>query len=362
MKYDYLVVGAGIFGATFARQMTNAGKSCLVIDQRDHVAGNAFTRDEGGINVHAYGPHVFHTNSDVVWKFVSGFATFNHFVNRVKTWAKGRLYSMPINLMTLYQVYGVSDPSAAAALMERLKTPEDDSNLEAWAISQVGKELYRLLIEGYTAKQWMKEPRDLPASIIKRLPIRLTFDDNYYDHRYQGIPVGGYTKMVANMLNGVAVELGTGFMRNWHDYANKLVYTGKIDEYFDYCYGELDYRTCEFSHERLDQPDFQGQAQINYADKEIAYTRVIEHKHFEFGKQPHTIITKEYPVAWEPGRLPLYPVNDGKNQLAFSKYRRLMQYEPTVIAGGRLAEYRYMDMDGVIASALLKAREELARG
>jgi len=359
VKYDYLICGSGLFGAVFARQVTDAGKTCLVLDQRDHVAGNAYTREDGGINVHAYGPHIFHTNSDMVWGYVNRFARFNHFVNRVKTWANHTLYSMPINLWTIYQVYGVATPCQAEAVMRLVRKPPDDTNLETWAISQVGEKMYRLLIEGYTAKQWMREPRDLPASIIKRLPVRMTFDDNYYDHRYQGIPVGGYTRMVASMLDGVKVELGTSLMSNWRDYARKLVYTGKIDEYFLHCHGELEYRTCDFQEEKLNVADFQGQAQINYADRAVPYTRIIEHKHFEFGKQPHTVITREYPVAWEKGRLPLYPVNDDRNKVAYAKYHALMENESDVIAGGRLAEYRYYDMDQVIASALTKARQEL---
>lgn len=363
MKYDYLVCGAGLFGAVFARQMTDAGKTCLVIDQRDHAAGNCFTDTVEGITRHKYGPHIFHTNAPRIWEYANRFARFNHFVNRIKTWSGGRLLSMPINLLTIYQLTGIATPAEAAEWLASQRVKIDKPrNLEEFALSEVGPKLYEACIRGYTTKQWQREPHLLPAAIIRRLPIRLTYDDNYYDHQFQGIPIGGYTQWIANMLDGVRVELGTslGSLGDWTRLAKTLVYTGKIDEYFGFAHGELEYRTQEFDHQVLDRPDFQGNAIINYNDTAVPYTRIIEHKHFEFGRQAKTVVTRETPVSWERGRMPMYPVNDEKNQQMFARYAALAKAVPDVVFGGRLAEYRYYDMDQVIASALTKAEKELA--
>jgi len=359
--YDYMVVGSGLFGAVFAHEAKKAGKSVIVIEKRSHIAGNIYTQQGiDGIHVHNYGPHIFHTNSDIVWEYVNQFAKFNHFVNRVKAIWSGKLYSMPINLMTFNQVAGCVTPQDAQRYLDLNRQPYNNpKNLEEWIVSQVGWELYDILIRGYTKKQWMRDPKELPATIIKRLPIRLTYDDNYYDHRYQGIPIGGYTQIVEKMLEGVKVECGVDFFGlDWHKYARKLVYTGPIDYYFGCDQGELEYRTLEFWTE-VHKGDYQGNAQVNYTDESVPYTRIIEHKHFEFGTQPNTIITKEYPVKWEKGRTPFYPVNDEKNGAIHSIYKKRAADIPDVIFGGRLAEYRYYDMDQVIGSALHRAKLEL---
>lgn len=360
-RYDYLIVGAGIFGSVFAQQATQAGKRVLVIDKRNHVAGNCYTKEVHGIQVHKYGPHIFHTNSDRIWYYVNRFASFNHFTNRVKVNHQNNIYSFPINLMTLNQVFGVTTPADADECMreQRLNIPEP-KNLEEWCLSQLGETLYEMFIKGYTAKQWMRDPKDLPASIIKRLPIRLTYDDNYYNDRYQGIPIGGYTRMIENMLGGIDLMLGIDFkdMRLiWQEHADTLVYTGPIDEFFDYKHGELEYRTLEF-HEEVHDGDYQGVAQMNYAEASIPWTRIVEHKHFEFGRQDKTVITKEYPVAWDRGRIPYYPINDAANEARHALYVSEAKQHPEIIFGGRLADFRYLDMDQVIGSALAAARDE----
>jgi UDP-galactopyranose mutase len=359
--YDYMVVGSGLFGAVFAHEVKKAGKSVIVVEKRDHIAGNIYTKPEiDGINVHVYGPHIFHTNSETVWRYVNQFATFNNFVNRVKAMYCGKIYSMPINLMTFHQVAGCVTPADAAKYLELNRQKyHDPKNLEEWIVSQVGWGLYDMFIRGYTRKQWMRDPKDLPASIIKRLPIRLTYDDNYYDHRYQGIPIGGYTQIVEKMLDGIKVECGVDFFGlDWQRYAKKLVYTGPIDQFFNYENGELDYRTLEFRTE-THEGDYQGNAQINYTEESIPFTRIIEHKHFEFGNQPHTIITKEYPVKWEKGRTPYLPLNDEKNNAIYRKYKKKLEACANIIVGGRLGSYAYYDMDQTVASALQAAKREL---
>lgn len=358
MKYDYLIVGAGFFGATFAHEMKKIGKKVLVIDKRDHIGGNAYTKNVEGINVHVYGPHIFHTNNKKIWDYVNQFATFNHFVNRVKVRFGDKVYSMPINLMTFNQVAGCITPKDAQEYLEKeCKTYKNPKNLEEWMVSQVGWPMYNLLIRGYTKKQWKRDPKELPASIIKRLPIRMTYDDNYYNDCYQGIPMGGYTQIFEKMLDGIEVKLQTDDYKNWEKIAHKLVYTGRIDEFFGYIHGDLQYRTLEFKHRIVEAQDFQGVAQMNYSDESVPYTRIIEHKHFEFGLQPKTVITYEYPTEWNINKTPYYPINDDANNAIYKKYKEMGKI-PNIIWGGRLAEFKYYDMHQVIASALTHAEKE----
>lgn len=371
-KYDYLVVGAGLYGSVFARVLMDAGKSVLVIDKRSHVAGNVYTEKIEGINVHKYGAHIFHTNNKEVWKFVNRFAQFNRFTNSPVANYKGELYSMPFNMFTFNKMWGVVTPEEAAAKIEEQKAEIDHEprNLEEQAISLVGRDIYEKLIKGYTEKQWGRSCTELPAFIIKRLPVRLTFDNNYFNALYQGIPIGGYTKMVSNMLQGIEVKLGVDYLQNRAELdamADKIVYTGAIDAYFNYQLGYLEYRSVCFENEVLDQPNFQGNAAVNYTDRETPWTRIIEHKWFEFGKDesgndlPKTVISREYSSEWKPGDEPYYPVNDEKNGELYLRYRKLAEREKKVIFGGRLGEYKYFDMDQVIASALNRADIELTR-
>lgn len=371
-KYDYLVVGAGLCGSVFARVLMDAGKSVLVIDKRSHVAGNVYTEKIEGINVHKYGAHIFHTNNKEVWKFVNRFAQFNRFTNSPVANYKGELYSMPFNMFTFNKMWGVVTPEEAAAKIEEQKAEIDHEprNLEEQAISLVGRDIYEKLIKGYTEKQWGRSCTELPAFIIKRLPVRLTFDNNYFNALYQGIPIGGYTKMVSNMLQGIEVKLGADYLQNRAELdamADKIVYTGPIDAYFNYQLGYLEYRSVRFENEVLDQPNFQGNAAVNYTDRETPWTRIIEHKWFEFGKDesgndlPKTVISREYSSEWKPGDEPYYPVNDEKNGELYLRYRKLAEREKKVIFGGRLGEYKYFDMDQVIASALNRADIELTR-
>ena len=371
-KYDYLVVGAGLYGSVFARVLMDAGKSVLVIDKRSHVAGNVYTEKIEGINVHKYGAHIFHTNNKEVWKFVNRFAQFNRFTNSPVANYKGELYSMPFNMFTFNKMWGVVTPEEAAAKIEEQKAEIDHEprNLEEQAISLVGRDIYEKLIKGYTEKQWGRSCTELPAFIIKRLPVRLTFDNNYFNALYQGIPIGGYTKMVSNMLQGIEVKLGVDYLQNRAELdamADKIVYTGAIDAYFNYQLGYLEYRSVCFENEVLDQPNFQGNAAVNYTDRETPWTRIIEHKWFEFGKDesgndlPKTVISREYSFEWKPGDEPYYPVNDEKNGELYLRYRKLAEREKKVIFGGRLGEYKYFDMDQVIASALNRADIELTR-
>ena len=371
MKYDYLIVGAGLFGSVFARQAMGAGKKVLVIDKRSHIAGNVYTEKVEGINFHKYGAHIFHTNNIQVWEYVNHFAKFNRFTNSPVANYKGELYSMPFNMYTFNKMWGVVTPEEAAAKIEeqRKEITGEPQNLEEQAISLVGRDIYEKLVKGYTEKQWGRDCKDLPAFIIKRLPVRLTFDNNYFNALYQGIPVGGYTMLVENMLDGIEVRLNEDYLLDktkWDAMADYIVYTGAIDAYFDYSLGNLEYRSVRFENEVLDIPNFQGNAAVNYTDCETPWTRIIEHKWFEFGKDengndlPKTVISREYSSEWKPGDEPYYPVNDEKNGALYQKYRKLADQEEKVIFGGRLGEYKYYDMDAVIARALQCADEQLA--
>ena len=364
MRYDYLVVGAGLFGATFAQQAKAAGKTVLVIDKRDHIAGNVYTKEVEGIQVHQYGAHIFHTNDETVWNYVGQFARFNRYTNSPVANYHGELYSMPFNMYTFNKMWGVVTPQEAQAKIDEQRKAAgitEPKNLEEQAISLVGTDIYEKLVKGYTEKQWGRPCDQLPAFIIKRLPVRLTFDNNYFNALYQGIPMGGYTAMVEKMLDGIEVRLGEDYLANkahWDAMADKVVYTGSIDAYFGFCYGNLAYRSVRFETEVLDIPNFQGNAVINYTDRETPYTRVIEHKFFEFGTQPKTVISKEYSSEWQPGVEPYYPINDEANSALYAKYKALADKEEHTIFGGRLGEYRYYDMDAVIASALKLCRQE----
>ena len=369
--YDYLIVGAGLFGSVFARQATDAGKKVLVIDKRPNIAGNVYTEDIEKIHVHKYGAHIFHTNNKEVWEYVTKFAEFNRFTNSPVANYKGELYSLPFNMYTFNKMWNVITPQEAAAKIEEQRKEAgitEPQNLEEQAISLVGKDIYEKLIKGYTEKQWGRDCKDLPSFIIKRLPVRLTFDNNYFNALYQGIPVGGYTKMVANMLDGIEVRLNTDYLENKDELdklAEKVVYTGAIDAYFDYKLGALEYRSVRFDTEVLDTPNFQGNAAVNYTDRETPWTRIIEHKWFEFGKDdegndiPKTVISREYSSEWKVGDEPYYPVNDEKNGKLYQEYKKLAEDENNVIFGGRLGEYKYYDMDAVIASALDLCEKEL---
>jgi len=370
MKYDYLVVGAGLYGAVFAREAKRAGKTVLVVDKRPHPAGNAYTRLEDGIHVHEYGAHIFHTNNREVWEYVNQFAAFNRFTNSPVANYHGELYSLPFNMHTFHAMWGVVTPQEAQNEIDRQRraagigTPE---NLEEQAISLVGTDIYQKLIRGYTEKQWGRACRDLPSFIIKRLPVRFTFDNNYFNARYQGIPICGYTGMVESMLDGIEVRLNVEYHKDSAEFkriADTVVYTGAIDAYFDYRLGNLQYRSLRFETEKLDTPNFQGNAVINYTDRATPWTRIIEHKWFTFGKDenggdiPNTIISREYSAAWKPGDNPYYPVNDEKNNALYENYKKLAGQEQNVIFGGRLGEYKYYDMDQVIAAALDRWRKQ----
>lgn len=365
MKYDYLVVGSGLYGAVFAQEAKAAGKSVLVIDKRPNIAGNVYTEEMEGINVHKYGAHIFHTNNKKVWEYVNRFAEFNRFTNSPVANYHGELYSLPFNMYTFNKMWGVVTPQEAEAKIEEQKREAgitEPKNLEEQAISLVGTDIYEKLIKGYTEKQWGRPCDQLPAFIIKRLPVRLTFDNNYFNALYQGIPIGGYTKLVANMLDGIEVRLGEDYFEKKEEYdamAEKVVYTGAIDAYFDYRLGTLEYRSVRFETEVLDTPNFQGNAAVNYTDSETPWTRIIEHKWFEFGTQPKTVISREYSSEWKPGDEPYYPVNDEKNGKLYEEYKKLAEGEKNIIFGGRLGEYKYYDMDAVIDSALTMAEKEL---
>lgn len=364
MKYDYLIVGAGLFGAVFAHEAVKAGKTVLVVDKRPHIAGNVYTEDVEGIHVHKYGAHIFHTNNRTVWNYVNQFAEFNRFTNSPVANYHGELYSLPFNMYTFNKMWGVVTPDEAAAKIEEQRKAAgitNPKNLEEQAISLVGTDIYEKLIKGYTEKQWGRPCTELPAFIIKRLPVRLTFDNNYFNALYQGIPVGGYTNIVANMLKGIEVKLNCDYLESKEELdklADKVVYTGPIDAYFNYNLGPLEYRSVRFETEVLDKPNFQGNAAVNYTDRETPWTRIIEHKWFEFGKDgqgndlPKTVISREYSSEWKVGDEPYYPVNDEKNGILYKKYKALADKEKKVIFGGRLGEYKYYDMDAVIDSAL----------
>lgn len=366
MQYDYLVVGAGLFGAAFAQQAREAGKSVLVIEKRDHIGGNVYTEEIAGIQVHKYGAHIFHTNDRQVWDYVNRFADFNRFTNSPVANYHGELYSLPFNMYTFNQMWGVTSPQQA---MEKIQQQRDAAgiteprNLEEQAISLVGTDIYEKLVKGYTQKQWGRSCSELPAFIIQRLPVRFTFNNNYFNAKYQGIPEGGYTKMVEKMLEGIEVRLGVDYLadkQQWDSMAERVIYTGSVDRYFGYSLGHLSYRSVRFETELLDTPNFQGNAVVNYTDSETPYTRIIEHKFFAFGNEPHTVISREYSSEWNPGDEPYYPVNDAKNTALYEEYRQLAEKESNVIFGGRLGEYRYYDMDAVLLSALRLASAELA--
>ncbi len=364
-QYDYLVVGAGLYGAVFAQQAKQSGKSVLVVDRRDHIAGNVYTKPIEDINVHIYGAHIFHTNNKPVWDYVNQFAEFNRFTNSPVANYNGELYSLPFNMYTFNKMWGVITPQEAEAKIAEQRQEAnitEPKNLEEQAISLVGKDIYEKLIKGYTEKQWGRPCNELPAFIIKRLPVRLTFDNNYFNALYQGIPVGGYTKMVENMLDGIEVRLGIDYLENKAELdslADKVVYTGAIDAYFQYSLGALEYRSVRFETEVLDIPNFQGNAAVNYTDSETPWTRIIEHKWFEFGTQPKTVISREYSSEWSVGDEPYYPVNDDKNGALYQEYKKLAEKEDNIIFGGRLGEYKYYDMDAVIDAALKLCRAEL---
>ena len=370
MKYDYLIVGSGLYGAIFAHEAKAKGKSVLVVDKRPNIAGNVYTEKQEGINVHMYGAHIFHTNDKRVWNYITQFAEFNRFTNSPVANYKGELYSMPFNMYTFNKMWGVVTPEEAAAKIEEQKKEisGEPKNLEEQAISLVGRDIYEKLVKGYTEKQWGRDCKELPAFIIKRLPVRLTFDNNYFNALYQGIPIGGYTKMVENLLDGIEVRLNTDYLEHKTELdalADKVVYTGPIDAYFGFKLGTLEYRSVRFENETLDIPNFQGNAAVNYTDRETPWTRIIEHKWFEFGKDedgndlPKTIISREYSSEWKAGDEPYYPVNDEKNGQLYAKYKELADKETGVIFGGRLGEYKYYDMDTTIASVLDMCEKEL---
>jgi UDP-galactopyranose mutase len=360
MKYDFLIVGAGLFGSTFAQKVKEAGKKCLIIDSRSHIGGNVYTENKDGINIHTYGPHIFHTNNDEIWNYINKFARFNHFVCRPKVNFKNKIFSFPINLFTLYQFWGINTPELAKNKLEEVKVKiQEPKNLEEWILSQVGEEIYHTFIYGYTKKQWGREPKELPSFIIKRLPIRLNFDDNYFFDKYQGVPIDGYTKLIENMTEGIDIILNENYFDKrdyWNKKAKSIVYTGKIDEFFDYKYGELEYRSLRFEIEKHLIKDYQGNAIINYTDYNIPYTRIVEHKHFEFGNQDYTYITKEYPDSWNKNKVPYYPINNEENNYKYNKYKDLSE-KTNIIFGGRLAEYKYYDMHQIIGSALQKSKK-----
>lgn len=366
--YDFLIVGSGLYGATCARQLTDAGKRVLVIDKRPNIAGNVYTEDMEGIHVHKYGAHIFHTNNKTVWDYAQRFATFNRFTNSPVANYKGELYSMPFNMCTFNKMWGVVTPEEAEAKIEeqRKEITGEPKDLEEQAISLVGRDIFEKLVKGYTEKQWGRDCKNLPAFIIKRLPVRLTFDNNYFNALYQGIPIGGYTKMVEKMLNGIEVKTGVDYLSDrdyWNSVAENIIYTGPIDAFFEYKLGYLEYRSVRFETEVLDKPNFQGNAAVNYTDRETPWTRIIEHKWFQFGKDdegndlPKTVISREYSSEWNPGDEPYYPVNDEKNGELYKKYRGIADQESNVIFGGRLGEYKYYDMDKTIEVALEKSRE-----
>ena len=372
MKYDYLIVGSGLFGSVFAHEMTKKGKKCLIIERRDHIGGNVYTEEKEGINVHKYGAHIFHTSNKEVWNYINQFAEFNRYTNSPVANYKGELYNLPFNMNTFYQMWGVRTPEEAKAKIEEQKKEsgiKEPKNLEEQAISLIGNDIYEKLVKGYTQKQWGKECTELPSFIIKRLPVRFTYDNNYFNDSYQGIPIGGYTKIIEKMLEGIEVRLNTDFFDKKEEYiemADKVLFTGMIDQYFDYCFGELEYRGLKFESETLDTNNYQGNAVINYTDAETPFTRIIEHKHFEIPANElgtdkdsdKTIITREYPKQWEKGQEAYYPVNDEKNSALYEKYKELAEKEENVIFGGRLGMYQYFDMWKVIEEALKLVDEE----
>lgn len=366
-KYDYLIVGSGLFGTVVAQRAHEQGKKVLILEKRSHIAGNVYTEEIEGINVHKYGAHIFHTNNKEVWEYVNRFAEFNRFTNSPVANYKNELYSLPFNMYTFNKMWGVVTPEEAAAKIEEQKAAAgitEPKNLEEQAISLVGTDIYEKLVKGYTEKQWGRPCTELPAFIIKRLPVRFTFDNNYFNALYQGIPIGGYTKMVENMLSGIEIIVNEDYLENrekWDNIADTIIYTGAIDAFYDYQLGALEYRSVRFETEVLDKPNFQGNAAVNYTDRETPWTRIIEHKWFEFGTQPKTVISREYSSEWKLGDEPYYPVNDEKNNQLYEQYKRMAQQEKKIIFGGRLGEYKYYDMDMVIASALKMNKQILEK-
>ena len=364
MMYDYLIVGSGLFGAIFAREVTDAGKKCLVIDKRDHVGGNIYSEKIEGIHVSKYGGHIFHTNDDKIWEYVNRFAKFRDYTHRLRVDYKGTMYSFPINLMTLNQLWGCNSPAEALEKLENVKVKKEDiQNLEDWSLSQVGSEIYETFIKGYTKKQWKTDPKNLPSFIIKRIPIRTTYDDRYFSDKYQGWPENGYTELIENLLSGIETKLSCDFFADRDLYeamAKKIVYTGKIDEYFGYCYGELAYRSLKFDTKKLDTSDFLGSPTVNFTDENVPYTRIIEHKHFQPHKQTqNTVVTYEYPDEWNRDKVPYYPINNEENNSLYERYRELAEKKTNTIFGGRLAEYKYYDMHQIVGSALQKSKREI---
>lgn len=372
MKYDYLVVGAGLFGAVFAHEMKKAGKTCFVIDKREHIGGNIYTEEQNGIQVHLYGAHIFHTSNKKIWDYVNQFAEFNHYINSPVAVYKEELYNLPFNMNTFSKMWGIKTPAEAKAVIDRQRKQakiENPQNVEEQALSLVGRDVYEKLVKGYTEKQWGRSCTELPAFIIKRLPVRFTYDNNYFTDPYQGIPKGGYTQIVEKLLEGTPVQFGISYEDFLAEQEkaqeaisyDKVLYTGMIDEYFNYCLGELQYRSLRFEHESLENCDnYQGNAVVNYTEREIPYTRIIEHKHFEFSTCPGTVITREYPSTWKKGDEPYYPINDQRNNELFEKYQELAADEKNVLFGGRLGQYKYYDMDKVIEAAWKMVAEELA--
>lgn len=363
--YDYLIVGAGLFGAVFAHEAYKKGRTCLVIDKRNNIGGNIYTESTEGINVHKYGAHIFHTSDKQIWDYVNRFAEFNNYINSPVAVYKDELYNLPFNMNTFSRMWNIRTPEQAREIIASQIADlgiTEPHNLEEQALSLVGRDVYEKLIKGYTEKQWGRDCRELPAFIIKRLPLRFVYDNNYFNDRYQGIPIGGYTAIIEKMLEGIDVRIGTDyfdFIRDNKDIARKTIFTGMIDEYYGYCYGPLQYRSVRFETEVLDCENYQGNAVVNYTDREVPYTRIIEHKHFEFGKQPKTVISREYSSEWKQGMEPYYPVNNEENNALYEKYRELADKESNVIFGGRLGQYKYYDMDKVIAAALECAGKEL---
>lgn len=362
-KYDYLIVGSGLFGSVFAREATDGGKKCLVIEKRGHTGGNIYCKEIEGIRVHLYGPHIFHTNMPEIWKYVNRFVSFNHFRYSPIANYKGEIYNLPFNMNTFQKMWGTVTPQAAKdKIRQQIEEASiiNPNNLEEQAISLVGKDIYEKLIKGYTEKQWGRECKDLPAFIIKRLPVRFVYDNNYFNHSYQGIPIGGYNVLIKNLLENIKVKTGIDYLEDvgyWNHIAEKVIYTGPIDAYFHYSEGKLEYRSLRFETEILETENYQGCAGVNYTDRETPWTRITEHKHFEYGMQPKTVISREYPLEWKPGEEPYYPVNDEKNQKLYLHYKKLSQKQDKVIFGGRLGEYQYYDMDQVIYSALKTVKE-----
>jgi len=365
MKYDYLIVGSGLYAATFAHEANKRGKRCLVIERRNHTGGNAYCANIEGINVHVYGPHIFHTSDKRIWDYMNGFAEFNHYINSPIANYNGEIYNLPFNMNTFNRMWGVVTPVEALAKIAAQRENTgiiDPKTLEEQAISLVGTDIYEKLVKGYTEKQWGRPASELPAFIIKRLPLRFTYDNNYFDDPYQGIPIGGYNVIIEKMLEGIELILNTDYLKHRDELNNlcsKIIFTGMIDEYYDHCFGHLEYRSLEFLNETVETGNYQGNAVVNYTDAETPYTRIIEHKHFDFGQQPKTVITREYPAEWKPGQEPYYPVNNEKNNELFRRYRTLADLETKIIFGGRLGDYSYYNMDQVVNKALRAVEMEL---